>query len=515
MLGNKNTKKTSAFSGIGIALLLCALMALMPMAGFVDNNESDVEFVDSNTTAEKDFFALPETVKTDYEYEPSDELIGMRDQTTKTYVTEDGKFAQQNHATPIHFMDDSGVWGDIDLNVVATSNGWEVTENGFDTHFASELAYGVAVQPNQFVDPIITGIAPMVVTLDEFGTAPEPYLVAPSEEGVTVGGNVIRYPVAEGFDLDYIVDSTQVKQQLVIRERPVLEANAAWFGLSEAMELPIGYALYLGNTMLGEEMTQTQESLEIRHTETGELLAEIPVPVVVEENSEGPYTATFFIQVYGPMVVITTAVEADWLMSDDRRFPLAIDPSIKVYSNSGGYCRGVVRSCYTSSYRYTFKYYGSVRYMPWHRYTFTSSNAVPSGATIDSVKQLTRYSAKTGQNSAVITATVLEDCGTQTLTYGTYTIPTRSCSGALPASKIITSSAYGSAAARPMILSLWNSAAGTTHTLGSYTSGNGYYTNAFCSTAAACTSSSAAGYITDSPSERWNQSVSATKWSVS
>ena len=99
MLGNKNTKKTSVFSGIGIALLLCALMALMPMAGFVDNNASDVEFVDSNDTAESDIFALPEAVKNaDYEYEPSDELIGMRDQTTKTYVTEDGKFAQLNHA---------------------------------------------------------------------------------------------------------------------------------------------------------------------------------------------------------------------------------------------------------------------------------------------------------------------------------------------------------------------------------------------------------------------------------
>jgi hypothetical protein len=77
-------------------------------------------------------------------------------------------------------MDDSGAWGDIDLNVVATSNGWEVTENIYTTHFVFEMAYGVAVQPNQFVDFIIIGIAPMIVTLDEFGIAPQPYHVAPS-----------------------------------------------------------------------------------------------------------------------------------------------------------------------------------------------------------------------------------------------------------------------------------------------------------------------------------------------
>jgi hypothetical protein len=138
MLGNKNTKKTSVFSGIGIALLLCALMALMPMAGFVDNNAGDVEFVDSNTTAENDFFALPEAVKTtDYEYEPSDELIGMRDQTTKTFVQEDGKFAQLTHDSPVHFMGDDGAWTDINLDIVATANGWEVMDNSFTTQFAA------------------------------------------------------------------------------------------------------------------------------------------------------------------------------------------------------------------------------------------------------------------------------------------------------------------------------------------------------------------------------------------
>ena len=493
MLGNKNTKRTSVFSGIGIALLLCALMALMPMAGFVDNNAGDVDFVDTKATAENDFFALPEAVKTtDYEHEPSDELIGMRDQTTKTYITEDGKFAQLNHATPVHFMDDSGAWEDIDLNVVATSNGWEVTDNTYSTHFAPEMAYGVAVQPNQFVDPIITGIAPMIVTLDETGTAPQPYHVAPSEEGVTVGGNVLRYPIAEGFDLDYTVESTQLKQNLVIRERPVLEPNAAWFGLSETIQIPSGFALYLGDEMLGEDMTQTQESLEIRHMETGELLAEIPVPTVIEEGSDEPYTATYFIQVFGPQVVITTAVEADWLMSEDRVFPLAIDPTIKVYSNAGGYCYRYYRNCYSSSYRYTYKYYSQMRYMPWHRYTFTSSNALPSGATVDAISWKSYLNYRSGSTSTSVTATVLENCGSPTLSSYSHTMPTGTCSGALTASQILTGSSYNSAASRRMITSLWNSPSFDTYSIGS----NGWKTADICTSATTCASGTAAGYIT-------------------
>jgi len=45
MLGNKKNQNKTVFGGIGIALLLCALMALMPMSGYMSNDSVDVEFV--------------------------------------------------------------------------------------------------------------------------------------------------------------------------------------------------------------------------------------------------------------------------------------------------------------------------------------------------------------------------------------------------------------------------------------------------------------------------------------
>jgi hypothetical protein len=370
MLGIKNTKKKTVFNGIGVALLLCALMALMPMAGFVDNTTGDVEFVATNETAEDEFFPLPDTKKAvEYEYEPSEELLGMRDQTTKTFVQEDGRFAQLTHDTPVHFLGDNGAWADIDLNIDATATGWEVMDNTFTTQFAAEMANGVAVQVNQFVDPIIIGINPTLMTIDETGTAPQPYIVAPSTKETTVGGNMIRYPVAEGFALDYAVESTQLKQNLVISERPVLEPNAAWFGFSELMQIPTGYALFHGEEMLGEEITQTQDSLDIRNIETGELLAQIPVPVVYEEGADEPYIATYFIQVSGSQVLLSTVVESAWLLADDRVFPLAIDPTITTYSASGAYCYKYYNRCYTSTYRYLYKSGSTTYYQPFSRYT--------------------------------------------------------------------------------------------------------------------------------------------------
>jgi hypothetical protein len=349
MLGNKNNQNKTVFGGIGIALLLCALMALMPMSGFMSNDSADVEFVELNATGEEDYFPLPDKIEeVEYEYDPSLELQGMRDETTKAYLTEDGNIAQLIATEPVHYRSDEGTWENIDLNIKAMPEGWSVTENSFVTLFGPEASSGVMVQVGQNVDPVISGLNPMLVVLDETGTAPQPYFSAPAADGIEVGGNVIRYPLAEGFDLDYTVDSTQVKQNLVVREAPVLDETAAWFGLSEGMRIPAGYALFFGETQLGEEIFKTQESLQIRNIETGELLLDIPSPMVIDPSSIEPYTGTFFVQVYGPDVLLTTVVEASWLLSEDRIFPVGIDPTLKVNSNGGGYCYIYWDNCYSN-----------------------------------------------------------------------------------------------------------------------------------------------------------------------
>jgi len=418
MLGNKNNKKKTAIGGIGIAVLLCALMAFMPMTSLVDNTTTDTVSVAEISNDIDDFFKLPAAIEqTTYEYDPTQELLGMRQANTKAFLTEDGKIAQLTSDEPVHYLADSGAFEDINLNIMATPNGWEVKENTFTTTFGAELSEGVSVQPNQFVDPIITGLNPILMTIDITGTAPMPYQAAPAMGDVEVGGNVIRYPLAEGFAIDYEVQTNQVKQNLIIEERPVLDEVAAYFGMTETIRLPMGYGLYLDGVPLGEEITTTQGELEIRSTESGELLATIPEPVVMEESSNEPYIGTYFVQVYGPMILLTTAVDTDWLMSEDRVFPLALDPTIKVTSGARGYCYVYYGYCYDNTYSYLYRYYASYYYVPWHKYTFTSSSALPSGATVEEVnwKQYVSY-AYGSSSSTLITSTVLEACGTDVTT---------------------------------------------------------------------------------------------------
>jgi FlaG/FlaF family flagellin (archaellin) len=312
----------------------------------------------------------------------------------------------------------------------------------------------------------------MLVTIDITGTAPMPYHAAPATGDVEVGGNVIRYPLAEGFALDYSVDTTQVKQNLLIQERPVLDEIAAYFGMTETIRLPMGYGLYLDGVALGEEITTTQGELEIRNVESGELLATIPEPVVMEESATEPYYGTYFVQVHGPMVLLTTAVESDWLMSEDRAYPLALDPTIKVTSGSRGYCYVYYGYCYDNTYSYLYRYYGSYYYVPWHRYAFTSSSALPSGATVEEVnwKQYVNYGYGSSSGTA-ITARVLEACGTD-VRYD-YGITSASCSGAIGAN--LLSGSNSNTNERKLISSIGNSAAA-----GTYSQGTGWKTAEIC-----------------------------------
>ena len=489
MLGNKKNKKKTVFGGIGVALLLCALMVLMPMSGYVDNNETEatVGSVTADSNGAEDYFALPEKLaEADYEYDPSLELQGMRDAKTKAFLNEDGTITQMVANEALHYMSGDGTWEDINLNIQAYPEGWGVTENTFSTYFAPEVANGISVQANEFVDPIISGLNPMLVILDETGSAPEPFIAPPASNGVEVGGNVIRYPLAEGFDLDYAVESNQVKQNLILREVPVLPEAATYFGISEGMRMPAGYALYSGETMLGEELFKTQEDLQIRDIETGELLAEIPAPVIMEAGSQEPYTGTFFVQVHGPEILLITVVESDWLLDDDRQYPIAIDPSIRVNSAAGGYCYIYYTYCYTNSNRYHYRYYGTYYYVPWHKYTFTSATALPSGATVDKIewKKYMSYVRTWGGTSTVtLNVKVLEACGLAPRY--SYSFGTGSCSGsALSASYLARD--YGGTAARSLKASIGNSPTAATVT----SSGTGWKTVNLCNSATACAATS-------------------------
>ena len=472
-----NMKKTTIWGGLFSALLLCALMALMPFSGMVESPTSETDYTNESETAEvkDDPFMLPDQIEpVDWEYGLENELEGMRSLNQKAFVS-DGTIKLLTGSEAMHYLD-NGVWEDIDTNIVSTPYGWEVTENLFQTYFPSDVGAGVSIMLDQNVDPVVTGIAPQVVTIDETGTAPMVHRVAPSHDAISVGGNVIRYPVAQDFDLDYEVSSSGVKQNLVIRSQPVVQDIDYWFGLTEMIRLPAGYGLFIGDQMVENEILTTQEEMSIINLETGDVLGLIPVPVVLEPGGEAPYTATFFVSMQDGLISISTVVESSWLMDENRTFPLSLDPSITRTGSGGGYCYIYYGYCYNSNYRYYYRYYGTMYYIPWNKYTFASSNALPSGATASGAKwkQYVQYSNTYGSNS--YNTAIMMKCGTD-VSYN-HVVTTSSCTST-PMGNSDLGYGYGGTKQRKMISSAWNSPS-----VGTMTTGTGWKTSTLSSAAA-------------------------------
>jgi len=428
MVTNKN-KVTFGGSWLLLTLLMIGMSwsaAVSPVTEKLQTSENNgAESIDDLLTLPDE--AVNPADNDEFGYDAGAELIGSRTETAKTFLKGDGNFEVIVSPVPVHYLDD-GAWEEIDLTIESTEGGWGVTQNTYETYFGIDARQGVQMVVDG--QTIRYGIMPQVVVLDGNTLSPEPYMAKPSGEPIDVGANVIRYPLMTGISLDYKVTSTQLKQNLILREAPNLldhQKESGYFGIAETMVLPAGYAIFLGMTPIADgELVKTNQSLSIRNLATGEELVSIPQPLVesIEPSDEGPHFGEYLIQVRGEEVTLTTVVENTWLMdSTNRSFPIAIDPTMDKGVQRTGYAYYYSYSPYGWGWQsYTYEYAfssasllytcrgtgssstcltntGSNVYNWYYRYSwyrFNLNNLLPTGATVNNVdfkSNVGRYAA--------------------------------------------------------------------------------------------------------------------------
>ncbi|HIO25495.1 MAG TPA: hypothetical protein EYN17_06235, partial [Candidatus Poseidoniales archaeon] len=239
MVTNKN-KVTFGGSWLLLTLLMIGMSwsaAVSPVTEKLQTSENDgAESIDDLLTLPDE--AMNPADNDEFGYDAGAELIGSRTETAKTFLKENGDFEVIVSPVPVHYLD-NGAWEEIDLTIESNEGGWSVTQNTYETYFGNDARQGVQMVVNG--QTIRYGIMPQVVVLDGNTLSPEPYMAKPSSEPIDIGGNVIRYPMMTGISLDYKVTSTQLKQNLVIREAPMLldhQKESGYFGIAETMILP-------------------------------------------------------------------------------------------------------------------------------------------------------------------------------------------------------------------------------------------------------------------------------------
>ena len=359
MIEMKNKNKRNVFSGVGIALLLCALMVLMSWSATVSNGDRDVNSAIVNDEKSTDNLLAEDNLldeETDEsEFDPEMEMLGMRTENSKTYITDSGT-ATVYTSEPQHMMNDYGQWVEIDYDIIATDAGYSLTSAPTNVDFGLNVEDGFSVELtpefslDSGMDIALLDMSPMGISLSSVngmaGKGSDTYRINEmysfTTQEVSIGGNEIVYPITDQISVVYTASEGAVKQDIVISEvnqqlKQSLSVNGedGYFGIFETMELPSGYYVSSNKIPLSNvDLFETTDSLVI-HNEFGDAIGTILKPIALESTDDKEEVVsesgiTYFVTVdeSGSSIEIITAVQKSWLLSDDTSFPVSIDPTV-------------------------------------------------------------------------------------------------------------------------------------------------------------------------------------------
>jgi RHS repeat-associated protein len=235
------------------------------------------------------------------------ELVGRRTATGSFYELSDGRTQAELSAAPVHYRDARGGWQPIDTVVRASSRAGFRFGNQTNT-FAS--FFGAGTDSLARVEQAGRWIG--------LGLAGPRRPVAP-----VAAGNTVRFAgIARGVDLVYRVTPAQLKEEIVLAAAPADPAFTFTLdtGGLAARQRPDGSIGFW------------------RPSGEGQPLYVLPRPYMTDaaDDPASPYGKAYSPKVSqslagsGSRLTVTVRADAGWLADPARRYPVVIDPTIKI-----------------------------------------------------------------------------------------------------------------------------------------------------------------------------------------
>ena len=255
---------------------------------------------------------------TSYEYiNEMHEVESLREESVKHFRLEDGSYVAAQYNYPVHYADEDGKWQDIDNTLESAIGGVYATSNariklakkitGNETLFAlkdgnTKLSFGLIGAAKGTVGTVING--------EDSSSDTELQKMMNLEK---LSSSVVYENILPGVDLEYVIDSLNIKENLIVKEK----GNS--YSYSFSMKLNGMYA----------ELDEDGNVL-IYNDDSGEIEYTIPAPVVFDSASaHAPKgVAIYTLEADGKKYTLTVTVDASWMNSEDRVYPVTVDPTV-------------------------------------------------------------------------------------------------------------------------------------------------------------------------------------------
>ena len=293
-----------------IASLLSVLLVVMslPVSAFAIDLSSD-----SSPPAEDEINHNRDIV----------EIIDMRTATDKYFRLDDGSYYVAHYNSDIHYLDDNGVWQDIDNSLavngseITTSNAKiklakKTTGNGeiFTIHDGNRKLSLALNGANKKIDGIITN------NETEFDDDTTQLQKMTTLDKISAS---VRYnDILENVDLEYIIKGANIKENIIVKER---SSNYSY-----------SFTLSLNN--LVATLNERNEVI-ISDSSTSEVVYFIPTPIMWDAN--GVYSDDIAVTPTdnnNGKYTLTLTADSDWMNATERAYPITIDPPIYTSSSS-------------------------------------------------------------------------------------------------------------------------------------------------------------------------------------
>ncbi len=264
------------------------------------------------------------TPETDEDMEKSVfELKDKRTKNTKTFRLQDGSYYIAQYDSSIHYEDSDGTWQDIDNTLTAVGSEYATSD--------AKIKFAKKITGNGSIFTLHNGSRKLTLSLNgatdktqgtitnhttEFGTDATELQKMTTLDRIT---SSVKYEnILPGTDLEYVVVGTNIKENIIIKE--------------EHDTYSFAFTMSLNN--LSAELSEEGEII-ISDISTNEAVYLIPAPFMYDGLGERSQAVAFSLTSSGNgKYTLTVTPDSNWINSENRAFPVTVDPPIYTDINS-------------------------------------------------------------------------------------------------------------------------------------------------------------------------------------
>ncbi|MGX2959510.1 DNRLRE domain-containing protein [Peribacillus sp. JNUCC 23] len=259
-----------------------------------------------------------------------EEILDLRTENSKTFINENGTYTSEIAQEAIHFKNEENEWEEIDNTLIESSDkqSYENKSNEFSVNFKKSFnkeKNNVSLQDGN--KTIEIGLEP--INEDNKESKLRSMLPVSSTKGI-VNAESITYPnVFDDIDVRYSIGSDRIKEDIIYKEKP-----------KNGFPNKFTYKMNLD----GLDAIKENDIIYLIDPNTKEKLYYVDAPYMYDsfipdgfKVAEGfvstpeeaiSYDIKLDIEKVNGQMLLQVIPNKDWLESEDRIYPITIDPTI-------------------------------------------------------------------------------------------------------------------------------------------------------------------------------------------